>query len=136
MAIKTILLLKRRPGLSAEDFRTAYETRHSRLALRLFGHLWLAYRRSYLGPANRFSDAAGTPTDAGAAGADSPYDVITEIVYRDRAALEESNRIAAIPENARLLAEDEASMFDREACLASIVEVIEEDLSVIHTHRG
>ena len=129
MAIKTILMLKRKQGMSAEDFRIAYETRHSRLARRLFGHLWLEYRRNYLGPTNRFSDAAGTPTEDDEAGTISPYDVITEIVYRDPAALEESNRIAAMPENKRLLAEDEESMFEREACYAAIVEVFEENLS-------
>ncbi len=136
MAIKTILMLKRRKGMSADEFRTAYETRHSRLALRLFGHLWLEYRRNYLGPASRFSEATGTPTNEEAAGVVSPYDVITEIVYRDLAALEESNRIAALPVNARLLAEDEESMFDREACLVSIADVIEEDLGVVAARRS
>lgn len=128
MPVKSIVMLKRKQGLTPAEFRTSYEARHSRLALRLFGHLWLEYRRNYLGPANRFAAEAGTPTDDAAAGTSCPYDAITEIVYHDRAALEESNRIAALPENARLLAEDEASLFDREASFAAVVEVFEEDL--------
>ena len=55
--------------------------------------------------------------------------MITEIIYRDMDALEESNRIAAIAENKRLLAEEEESMFDREGCYAAVVEVVEENLS-------
>lgn len=128
MPIKTILMLKRKPGMTAKAFREAYETRHSRLALRLFGHLWLEYRRNYLGGANRFVDSAGSPLGNDAAATLCPYDVVTEIVYRDETALEESNRVAAIPDNARLLAADEESLFDREACLVSVVEVVEEDL--------
>lgn len=124
--VKTMLMLTRRPGMTPEAFREAYEGRHSRLALRLFGHLWVAYRRSYLGPTSRFSDESGTPANAGGAATEAPFDAITEIVYRDRAALEESNRIAALPENQRLLAEDEASMFDRDRCFAAVVEEVEE----------
>lgn len=130
MPIKTILMLKRKKGMAPEAFRAVYESHHSRLALRLFGHLWLEYRRNYLGPSNSFAAAAGTPTSEVTGETICPYDVITEIVYRDMDALEESNRIAGIPENARLLAEDEESMFDREACFAAVVEVIDEKLGV------
>jgi len=129
MPIKSILMLKRKKGMTPEEFRIAYETRHSRLALRLFGHLWIEYRRNYLGTASSFLAEAGTPTSRVVSETQSTHDVITEIVYRDMDALEESNRIAAIPENRRLLAEDEEELFDREACYAAVVEVFDEDLS-------
>jgi len=129
MPVKSILMLKRKQGMTPEEFRTAYETRHRPTALRLFGHLWLTYRRNYLGPGSSFAAAAGTPTNDDASETLCPYDVITEIIYRDMDALEESNRIAAIAENIRLLAEEEESMFDREWCYAAVVEVFEENLS-------
>ena len=129
MPIKVILMLRRKPGMSPEAFRSAYEGGHSRLGLRLFGHLWREYRRNYLGPANSVAAEARTPTEVGAGQAECPCDVITEMVFEDMAALEEMNRIASIPENQRLLSEDEETLFDRENCWTSMCEVIEEDLS-------
>jgi hypothetical protein len=56
---------------------------------------------------------------------------MTEFIFPDLAALEEMNRIAALPENKRLLSEDEATLFDRERCWVSVCEVLEEDLSAL-----
>ncbi len=41
------------------------------------------------------------------------------------------NRIAAIPDNTRLLSEDEETLFDREGCWTAICEVLSEDLSAV-----
>ena len=49
----------------------------------------------------------------------------------DISALEEMNRIASLPENKRLLSEDEERLFDRKGCWTSVCEVQEEDLSKI-----
>lgn len=127
MPVKVMLMIRRKAELSPEAFRTAYEERHAPLASRLFGHLWLEYRRNYLGLANRFAREAGTPTTEAAAEASPPYDVVTEMVFRDRASLEEMNRIAIQAENARLLAEDEATLFDRENCWTCVCDVAETD---------
>jgi hypothetical protein len=129
MPVKVILMLKRKDDMTPEAFRSAYEGGHSRIGLRLFGHLWSEYRRNYLGPANSFAAEAGTPLDDATAESRCPYDVITEFVFEDMAGLEEMNRIAAIPENKRLLSEDEETLFDRECCWVSVCEVLEEDLS-------
>lgn len=129
MPVKVIAMLRRKEGTTPQEFRVAYEERHSRIGLRLFGHLWTEYRRNYLGPANSFAAESGTPTDATGAETDCLYDVMTEFVFPDLAALEEMNRIAAIPENKRLLSEDEETLFDREGCWVSVCEVLEEDLS-------
>ncbi len=86
-----------------------------------------------MGAANSFAAESGTPTDATASESESecPYDVITELIFEDMAALEEMNRIAAIPDNTRLLSEDEETLFDREGCWTAICEVLSEDLSAV-----
>jgi len=116
MPVKTILMLRRKPGMTPEAFRQEYETGHSRLGLKLFGHLWVSYKRHY--PQASFTFADG-PQPA-------PYDAITEVVYRDQAALEESGRIAAA--NKKLLDDDELRLFDRPNCHMTIVETLEEKL--------
>jgi len=131
MPIKVILMLRRKGGMTPQEFRAAYEEGHSRLGLRLFGHLWSEYRRNYLGAANSFAEESGTPTDATASESECPYDVITELVFEDMAALAEMNRIAAIPDNKRLLSEDEETLFDREGCWTAMCEVLNEDLSAV-----
>ncbi len=131
MPVKVMLMLRRKGGMTPQEFRAAYEAGHSRLGLRLFGHLWSEYRRNYLGAANSFAAESGTPTDATASGSECPYDVITELVFKDMAALEEMNRIAAIPDNKRLLSEDEETLFDRERCWTAMCEVLNEDLSAV-----
>jgi hypothetical protein len=128
MAIKVIVLLKRKPGMTPEAFRHAYETGHARLAVKLFGHLWIAYRRHYLGSANSFVDVKGAPAVGSIAETSAaPFDVITELVFENAAALEEMNRIVA--QNRALLAEDEERMFDRPNCLLVMCDTVEEDLS-------
>ena len=129
MAFKMIMMLKRKKGMTPEAFRHAYETGHSRIGLRLFGHLWIKYTRNYIGPGGTFAGIDGSlPAHLAAT---APYDAITEMVFKDAAALEEVQRISGIPENKKLLAEDEKNLFDRDACWINVVEVVEEDLSKV-----
>jgi hypothetical protein len=114
MPVKTVLMLRRKPGMTPEAFRQEYETGHSRLGLKLFGHLWVSYKRHY--PISSFTFSGGANP--------APYDAITEVVYRDQAALEESGRIAAA--NQKLLSDDEERLFDRPNCHMTIVEMLEE----------
>ena len=125
MGIKVIIMLKRKAGMTPEAFRHEYENGHSRLGLKYMGHLWSSYKRNYLGPANSFA-AGSIPTEGGAE-TNAGYDVITEIIYKDMAAVEESNRIASDPEFKRLIQEDEARLFDRVNCLIMPCEVVGED---------
>ena len=131
MAIKVILLLKRKQGMTPAAFREEYETGHSRLGLKLFGHLWTEYRRNYLGAANNFVNAiqaGGAVPSRGEVSrtAESPYDVVTELIFPDEAALQEMNRIASA--NAKIIADDELRLFDRENCVMTVCETLEEDL--------
>lgn len=106
--MKAIVLLKRRPDISHEEFRRHYETVHAELAHKYLGHLFLDYRRNY---PSRVEDSS-LSTDAPAA-FHSPYDAITELRYRDRAAFEEAQRIMSDPVIGKIFEEDEKNFMDR-----------------------
>jgi hypothetical protein len=127
MSVRVILLLKRKPGMSREDFRDAYENRHRRLGMEKVGHLLTSYRRHYLGPGSTFAAAAPVPTGGGQAPAAVPYDVVTEMVFPDSAALEECNRIVGEPVTRRMFSEDEETLFDRPSCWTIVTEETLED---------
>jgi hypothetical protein len=129
MPVKVILLLKRKPGMSPEEFRHAYETRHRRLGMEKVGHLLLEYRRNYLGAGSTFAAAAPVPT-GGQGLAELPYDVVTEMVFRDMDALAECNRIIGVPDTRRMFSEDEETLFDRPKCWTILTqETLVEDLA-------
>ena len=118
MAVKKMVLVRRKKGLSSEEFREGYENSHSRIAMRLFGHLWLSYTRNYLLPGRNFKSAQFDGVD------EMGFDAISEFVLRDEAAWDEMNRIAA--ENTALIKEDEARWFDQIHCwLADCDPVVE-----------
>ena len=119
MPIKKIVMVRRKRGLTPEQFRQGYETSHSRIAVRLFGHLWLSYRRNYLTLGHSFSGGGETqvPDDVG-------FDAVSEFVLRDAAAEAEMSRIAA--ENWDMIKEDEAKWFDQAHCWTMACECVEE----------
>ena len=45
---KVLWLLKRKEGISHEEFRDHFEREHAPLALRHIGHLFVEYRRNYV----------------------------------------------------------------------------------------
>ena len=92
--IAMILLLKRKPGMTRQQFRQHYETSHVMLAKKHLGHLFHDYRRHYVGDviAMRGEEVVVNAVEEGA------YDVITKIVFKDQAAVDEFWRIYAIPE--------------------------------------
>lgn len=119
MPIKKIVMVKRKPGLSPEQFRDGYENSHSRIAVELFGHLWTEYRRNYLTTGYSFTGENG--------GADEiDFDAVSEFVLRDQEALDEMGRIAM--ENTVRIKEDEAKWFDQSRCWVVDCETMVEDL--------
>ena len=124
MPIKTIIMVKRKPGLTPEQFRDGYETSHSRIAVRLFGHLWLDYRRNYLLQGRSFEPGAGGGTGGPA---EIGFDAVSEYILRDEAAQAEMARIAQ--ENWDLIKEDEARWFDQTRCWSVTCETMVEDLA-------
>lgn len=109
MPIKKIVMVRRKSGLTPEQFRDGYENSHAAMAVELFGHLWLSYRRNYLTVGQNF-DRAGEDEGPEQIG----FDAVSEFVLRDEAAEAEMSRIAQA--NWARIKEDEARWFDQAHC--------------------
>jgi hypothetical protein len=117
---RVFILLKRKQGISFEEFRTHYESSHAKLGEKYFGHLFASYRRNYVASGMRFSDGAMI---------EPAYDCVTELIFREPGGYQELKRIAADPEIRRILIEDEERFLDRMACANALSEPIESDVS-------
>jgi hypothetical protein len=103
---KVIWLLKRKPGITHEQFREHYENSHAVLGQKFFGHLILSYKRNY--------DAAKQAGQENAfmASRQSDYDCITEWIMPSEAAFEECMELLADPVIGKLFLEDETYFLD------------------------
>lgn len=106
---KIFWLLKRKPGITHEQFRHHYETSHAVLGQKYFGHLILSYKRNY--------DAAKRVGQESAfmASRQSDYDCVTEWVMPSEAAFEECMALMADPAIGQLFLEDETHFLDSAA---------------------
>ena len=95
-------LLKRKPGTTHEHFRHHYETSHSVLGQKYFGHLILSYQRNY--NSARAKDGGGDRA--------SDYDCVTIWEMPDAAAVDEIYRIMADPVIGPIFLEDETHFLD------------------------
>ncbi len=95
---KLLIFLKRRPGLSREDFRAYYETHHVPLCLKYMAGVSRYFRR-YLEP------APGMP--------EMEADVVTEVWMKSRAALDHVLANAAKDQLPPDVLADEQKLFDR-----------------------
>lgn len=116
---RVFVLLKRKPGMSFEEFRTHYEGNHAKLGEKYFGHLFASYRRNYIPEGKRFSDGSRV---------ENAYDCLTELVFHDEDGYVELKRIASQPDVHRILVEDEQQFLDRGACTNAISEPIESNI--------
>lgn len=124
MPTKMIVMVKRKPGLTPQEFRDGYENSHSRIAVELFGHLWSEYRRNYIGRGHAFAaQHAGEPDGPDEIG----FDAISEFVFKDDNARAEMAKISAA--NYEMIKEDEARWFHQKRCWVVTCETMEEDLS-------
>lgn len=99
--IKTITLLKRRPGLSVSEFRAYYESRHVLLGLKYTQPEALRYTRRYLSTLG--DDQGGDPC----------FDVAMELWFADRPTLDRVMQRLQRPDIAAEIAADEEALFDR-----------------------
>ena len=116
---KTVGLLKRKPGMTTEEFRKYYESQH-----RLIGEKYLKgratkYMRRFLSP---------YPNPLTGEVVDPEYDVILEIWYSSKSDFEETGKILTSPEAAKEIAEDEEKVFDRPMTRFFFVEESVSDL--------
>lgn len=106
---KLILLVKRKPGLTHEEFRAHYEANHAPLARRSLPHLH-RYVRNFL------AAFPGQP--------EPEFDCITEFWFETRDAMETSMTWAR-SEEGQVLARDEELFMDRPAIRVYKAEEIE-----------
>ena len=110
---KILLPMKRRAGMSVEDFRDYYENRHVPLALE-YSRGISRYVRRYL---------EGHPHPENGPAGELPYDVITELWFEDEAIFKATLAYmtsSLMPAN---IIKDEKNLFDRSSF--RIVTVVE-----------
>lgn len=113
--IKTLAFLKRKPGMSRDDFIKQYETGHAP-----FGITVMPTAKRYLRRYVR-SVADGFP--------EPDFDVITEVWFENQKAYADAMAALSSPAIAALVAEDEAKLFDRSDMRFALVEEHETKLS-------
>jgi hypothetical protein len=118
---KVMELLKRRPGMTLEEFIQRYESEHVPLAEKNIMTL-RRYARRYLYPT---SHVIATDDEV----REPEYDVVTELWYDDRASFERSQeRLRAKPDLIAAVVADEEHLFDR---ARSRIVYVEEHISDI-----
>lgn len=119
---KMVILIKKKKGMSREDFIHHYETSHSVIGRRLLGHLWTKYVRNYPLSLMEYQPEDNSVEDS--------YDAITEIWIKDEAAVEEMARIINIPENNKIILEDEEKFQERKHTRLLMVEEVDTGTTV------
>lgn len=119
---KVIWLMKRKKGITHEQFREHYERSHVMLAHKYFGHLWTRYRRNYV----KSTFGSGSPAPGGGMGPiEWGYDCIAEWVFPNEENYKELFRIAADPIIGKEFFEDEGKFLDRKELILAEVEVVD-----------
>jgi hypothetical protein len=121
---KLMMFMKRKEGISFEEFRDHYEKVHIPAVAKWVGHLMVDFKRYY--PQNAVNlyagreDADQAPENDG--GVD--YDAVSIYTIRDEQALQEIIRISQDPEFTRWASEDEANFADRAMSRQTVTEEI------------
>ena len=121
---KLMMFMKRKEGISFDDFRDHYEQVHIPLVAKWVGHLMVDFKRYY--PQNAVNLYAGRededqapPNDGGV-----DYDAVSIYTIRDEQALQEILRISQDPAFTRLVTADEANFADRAVSRQTLTEEI------------
>ena len=113
--VKILWLLKRKPGLTHEQFREHYERSHVALAHKYISHLLVGYHRNYptggwVSPSSKREDGVVEPYHC-------EWDCITEMRIRDQAAADEMLRIFNDPVIGKTFVDDEHRFLDRKSVI-------------------
>ncbi len=119
---KVMILIKRKPGMSKEDFIAYYENNHAPLGSSKAPNM-KRYMRHFLHPYGN---------DVYAADPEPPYDVATEIWFDDEADFQRFMAYLTEPETARIIGEDEEKLFDKSSIRFLIMEDYETDMSALN----
>ncbi|MFC2000550.1 EthD domain-containing protein [Chloroflexota bacterium] len=109
--VKGIALLKRKPGLTVEEFRKHYEEVHAPLAVKLFPTI-RKYMRNYI-------TSVPFPADAG----ELEFDCITEQWFDDMEGFQ-AMMDAGAGEAGRTISNDEKTFLDRAKTVYLLVEEV------------
>lgn len=123
---KMLIFLKRRPGMSLEEFRDYYENRHVPLCLKYSAGPTRYVRRYIQAMVNQ---ATGEPSEP-------EFDVITEIWFTDRKAMDIALKYAGrgiLPPD---VLEDEQRVFDRSKSRFTWVVEVETDPALLASAAG
>jgi hypothetical protein len=118
--LKLVTLIKRKPGLSMQEFIEHYESGHRLLGERYLKPHACRYVRRFLHPVGIVEREAQ---------ADPAYDVLMEIWFADQAAYDAAMQDLAEPAVAQEIAEDEERLFDRDSICSFLVEEYESVLT-------
>lgn len=114
--MKVVAMFKRKAGLTPEQFREYYETRHSVLGMKLMP-FFSDYRRNYirhdLGPQRSSAEENSARLD---------FDVVTEITFASRADYDAMLAALADPDIRQQVIDDESNFMDRSATLSYMVD--------------
>ena len=118
---KVIHLIKRKSHLSHEQFRDHFERSHAAMALKFCGHLFSDYRRNYVNGA--FGGGDSRQVESAYGPMDWEWDLLSEWIVADEAALHEIYRIMESPGIKHLFEEDEDRIIDRRATVTMPITV-------------
>ena len=104
--VQLVLLIKRKPGMTKEEFKAHYESSHAPMAMKHMGHLVKDYRRNYT--AKEYALDGQKPSSM-----DPQYDAVTVITFASDEDFDEFFRIASSPGIAEEFIEDEFAHLDR-----------------------
>ena len=121
--IKSIGLLKRRPGMSVSEFRDYYETKHRVIGEKYLTGFASRYIRRFLEPADGHSPD------------ENEFDVIREVWYEDEDSYERCRAHLGRPEVRAEIVADEEQLFDRSRNRFFVVEEHESDVAGSSTRR-
>jgi uncharacterized protein (TIGR02118 family) len=109
---KVMVMIKRKPGMSMDEFIQYYETKHAPLGASKVPNL-KRYVRHFIRPyGNAVYGADATPA----------YDVLTEIWFDDEADFQRGMAYLTEPETAAIIGADEEKLFDRASIRFMIME--------------
>ncbi|WP_327241833.1 EthD domain-containing protein [Streptomyces sp. NBC_01320] len=113
--VSLVLLLKRKPGISMEEFRQHYDNVHAKMAEKCFDHVYDRYSRNFI-TADPDLWATGEEVN------EAPYDAVTVISFLSMEGLEEMQRLVQEPEQFKAFLDDENSFLDQSSRISFLCE--------------
>jgi uncharacterized protein (TIGR02118 family) len=118
---KVMVMIKRKPGMTMEDFIAYYENNHAPLGASKVPNL-KRYVRHFIRPYGN---------EIYSADSESSYDVLTEIWFDDKADFERGMAYLTEPETAAIIGADEENLFDKASIRFMLMEDHETDLDSV-----